>query len=171
MEINYDFPRKMARKVIKDYNIKSVPVDIKIIIEGLGLKYVELDDPEYIDGVVMKIKGKFVFVLNKAKPLNRQRFTIAHELGHIFLKHELRDFYDPESAREEELQDETIGNKKPAKEIEADIFASELLVPYDFLKQHKNEINNLDLLSRTFLVSKDVMSIAVNNYWRYLARK
>lgn len=170
MEINYDFPRQMARKVIKDYKIKSAPVNIKIIVQGIGLKYVELDDPEYIDGVVMKIKETLVFILNKAKPLNRQRFTIAHELGHYFLKHDIRDFYDPESVRGEEFQDECIENKKSPKEIEADIFASELLVPYELLKQYKNDIKNIKLLSKTFLVSKDVMSIAVNNYWRYLSR-
>ena len=170
MEINYDFPRQMARKVLKDFKIKSAPIDIKIIVEGIGLKYIELDDTEYIDGVVMKIKEKTVFVLNKAKPLNRQRFTIAHELGHIFLKHDIRDFYDPESVREEELQDVHIESSKSTKEIEADIFASELLVPYDLLKQFKDDIKNIELLSKKFLVSKDVISIAVNNYWRYLSR-
>ena len=102
-------------------------------------------------------------MLNKAKPFVRARFTLAHELGHIFLNHDKREFYDPEVARE--AGEDAPKNAKPAKEREADAFASELLIPIEQLKKHQSDLKNLDKLAGIFQVSKHAMSIAVANFF------
>jgi Zn-dependent peptidase ImmA (M78 family) len=51
--------------------------------------------------------------------VGRRRFTIAHELGHIFLGHELL----------EDRHGRTFNTDKPQAETEADIFASRLITP------------------------------------------
>src|SRR4030042_358733 len=130
MEANYTLAREMARKILKDYNLSEVPTDFSAIFQKLKLKYIELNDAEDIDGAILEIDGKpAIAVLNKARPIQRQRFTLAHELGHIFLEHTKRDIYDPEEIRESDAQ--SSGKTKPPKEIEADFFAAELLVPYE----------------------------------------
>src|SRR3989339_522343 len=101
MEPNYSFARNMARKVLKDYKLSEAPTDLTAIFQGLNLKYIELNDADEIDGAILEIKGKpAIAVLNKARPLQRQRFTLAHELGHIFLKHTRRAVYDSGEIRE-----------------------------------------------------------------------
>lgn len=166
VEPNYSFARNMARKVIKDYKLAEVPTDLTRVSQKLGLKYIELNDPEGIDGAIIEIESKpAIAFLNKAKPIQRQRFTLAHELGHIFLKHSKRDLYDAEDSRDigEELTDQS----KPPKEKEADTFASELLIPYDKLKKYEADINDIAKLAGIFQVSKQAMTIAVMNYWKH----
>ena len=170
MEPNYSFARNMARKVLKDYKLSEVPTDLTIIFAGLDLKYIELNDANEIDGAILEIEGKpAIAVLNKARPLQRQRFTLAHELGHIFLEHIKRDIYDPEEIRESDVQ--SSGKTKPPKEVEADTFAAELLVPYEHLKIYTSDINNIDKLAGIFLVSKQAMTLAVMNFWKHTAKK
>ncbi|MDO9567610.1 MAG: ImmA/IrrE family metallo-endopeptidase [Candidatus Desulfaltia sp.] len=165
MEPNYAFSRNIARKVLKDYDLSEVPTDLLKVFKRLGLKYIELNDAEDIEGAILEIDGKpAIAVLNKAKPIPRQRFTLAHELGHIFLAHTQRDIYDPEKDRENTA---TLAKQsKPPKEVEADVFASELLVPYEQLKKHTADINNVDKLAGIFQVSKQAMTLAVMNFWK-----
>ena len=170
MEPNYSFARNMARKVLKDYKLSEAPTDLTAIFQGLDLKYIELNDSEEIDGAILEIDGKpSIAVLNKARPLQRQRFTLAHELGHIFLEHIKRDIYDPEEIRESDAQ--SSGKTKPPKEIEADVFAAELLVPYEQLKKYSSDMSNVDKLAGVFQVSKQAMTLAIMNYWKHTGKK
>jgi Zn-dependent peptidase ImmA (M78 family) len=170
MEPNYSFARNMARKVLKDYKLSEIPTDLTVIFQRLDLKYIELNDADEIDGAILEIEGKpAIAVLNKARPLQRQRFTLAHELGHIFLEHIKRDIYDSEEIRESDA--ESSGKTKPPKEIEADIFASELLVPYEQLKKYHADMSNVDKLAVIFQVSKQAMTLAVMNFWKHAGKK
>lgn len=164
---NYKFAKDTARKVLKDHKLTSIPTDLKKIFDKLGLQFIELEDPTDIDGAIIEIDGKpRIAVLNKSKSISRQRFTLAHELGHIFLSHNKRDFYEIVE-NESEVPDSPSEKAKPPKEIEADVFASELLIPYHQLKKHQDSVNDLENISKLFQVSKDAMSIAIANYWRY----
>lgn len=163
MGANYKFAYEKARQVLKMYKITEVPTDLQAICKGLGVEYVELDDPEALDGALLEMNGMHVAMLNRAKSFVRGRFTLAHELGHICLEHGKRDFYDPEMARE--LGEDVQENKKPAKEQEADAFASELLMPTDQLKKYQSELKNLEKMANLFQVSKQAMSIAINRYY------
>lgn len=169
IEANYKYARDMAKKILKQHNITDVPTDLHVICERLGLEYVELNDPNELDGAVLVMNGSRVAMLNRAKPFVRARFTLAHELGHIFLNHDKRDFYDAEAARE--LGEDMSDNVKPAKEKEADAFASELLIPMEQLKNFQGELKNPDKLAEIFQVSKPAISIAITNYFQYFEKK
>ncbi len=161
---NYPLARNMARKVLKQYNITEVPTDLQKICAGKGLEYVELDDPEELDGMLMELEdGTRVAMVNKAKSYVRGRFTLAHELGHLFLNHDKRDFYDAEVARE--YGEDIPENAKPPKEQEADAFASELLIPVEQLMKYQAELKNPEKLAGIFQVSRPAMVIAVANFF------
>jgi len=161
---NYALARNMARKVLKQYKIMEVPTDLQKICEGQGVEYVELDDSEELDGMLLEIEdGTRVAMVNKAKSFVRGRFTLAHELGHIFLNHDKRDFYDAEVARE--YGEDFPENAKPPKEKEADAFASELLIPMEQLKKYQNDLKNPDKLAGIFQVSRPAMTIAIANFF------
>jgi len=163
MEPNYKFARDKAKFVLKKYKINDVPTNLEIICDGLGLEYVELDDPNELDGALLEMHGMQVAMLNRAKSFIRGRFTLAHELAHIFLEHGKREFYDAEASRE--LGDDVPENAKPAKEREADAFASELLIPMEQLKKYQSELKDLDKVAGIFQVSRQAMSIAISNFY------
>ncbi|ABQ26400.1 ImmA/IrrE family metallo-endopeptidase [Geotalea uraniireducens] len=160
---NYTYAREMARKILKKHKINEVPTNLQVICESLGLEYVELDDPDELDGMILELDGTRVAMLNKAKPFVRARFTLAHELGHIFLNHDKREFYDAEVARE--YGEDMPENAKPPKEQEADAFASELLIPVEQLKKYQSDLKNPDKLAGIFQVSKPAMTIAIANFF------
>jgi len=161
---NYSLARNMARKVLKQYKIVDVPTDLRKICEGEGLEYMELDDPEAVDGMLMELEdGTRVAMVNRAKAYVRGRFTLAHELGHIFLRHDKRDLYDAEAVRE--LGEDMPESAKPPWEQEADAFAAELLIPQEQLKKYQTELKNPEKLAGIFQVSRPAMAIAIANFF------
>ena len=161
---NYSLARNMARKVLKQYKIMEVPTDLRKICEGEGLEYMELDDPAAVDGMLIELEdGTRVAMVNKAKAYVRGRFTLAHELGHIFLRHDKRDFYDAEVARE--YGEDMPESAKPPWEQEADAFAAELLIPMEQLKKYQAELKNPEKVAGIFQVSRPAMAIAIANFF------
>ena len=90
----------------------------------------------------------------------RIRFTLAHEIGHIYLNH-LKDF------QETEIQRNGLNNKLYGiLEKEADMFARNLLCPYPLLKKVVNNFNidpiNIQIINETFKISRQASSIRLN---------
>jgi len=102
-------------------------------------------------------------MVNKAKSYVRGRFTLAHVLGHIFLRHDKRDFYDAEAVRE--YGKDMPESAKPPGEQEADAFAAELLIPMEQLKRYQAELKNPEKLAWMFQVSRPAMTIAISNFF------
>ena len=74
-----------------------------------------------------------VIGVNSLHHSNRQRFTIAHECGHLRL-HKGRQSYVDRSFRINR-RDEVSSQATDAEEIEANRFAAELLMPYRMIKE------------------------------------
>lgn len=82
-------------------------------------------------------KGNRSFIVyNALKSVSRQRFTLAHEYGHIKLNHAGKSLYDLEKGT----------GSYTREEFEADTFASCLLFPlhkrYEYRKKSSYEIAN-----------------------------
>ena len=87
---------------------------------------------------------------NKDKHVHRKRFTVAHELGHLVLGHT--------SKHGDHFLEAFDGEGLDLKEIEANQFAAELLVPLSMIKEKiENGTKNVDTLVVDFWVSRDVM--------------
>ena len=73
------------------WNLGSAPIqNMTELLEERGIKVFKLDLPERVDGLscrVHRLDGDDVpvVVCSTGKTLERQRFTIAHELGHLVL--------------------------------------------------------------------------------------
>ena len=91
------------------------------------------------DGILGKINLK-TLVINVnpllKEDINRLRFTLAHEIGHLVLHQELLGNYISEHVDRKEHFSLTLKSLDFNKrmEIQANIFASTLLLPYKFLK-------------------------------------
>lgn len=120
----YKKARDASWQILIDFKIGSLPVDIVQIASEAGISIVkdsevhELYDNEA--GASIKDGEKWYIVYDDSMVRGRIRFTIAHELGHIFLGHPLKEGHNSRT---------TFDTDKPAIETEADIFASRLLSP------------------------------------------
>lgn len=95
------------------------------ILKGENIKYREIEaDETKFAGVFTKAPSeqKYIMINSNMNNNGRKNFTIAHELGHYFLNHELKHAEFDRQVNEECL------NKEPM-EYEADYFATCLLMP------------------------------------------
>ena len=99
---NYVRPVQLSISVLRDAGIDSFPVSLKQILRHYGIRLMSYEDYCRCNGIDMRVcfnlfgkdgatienNGKYLIVYNKnATPKDRKRFTLAHELGHIFHRH------------------------------------------------------------------------------------
>jgi len=107
----------------------SIPVDVNNLARRLGItvKSSHLDDNQ--SGYIRKeINGGFTIGLNRSDGEKRQRFTLAHELGHYFLHSDLLIAGGSHFDRLYSGHNES-GVLSPREEAQANRFAAELLMP------------------------------------------
>lgn len=150
--------KALARNFLKKNNLYSFPIDVKKAAEILGAVIIFQKLPK-ISGMLLKGDHEnypYIIAVNVDKNFYHRRFTIAHEIGHIVLNHfkKYKVLYDREDLIISSLQ----------LEKEANIFASELLVPTDKLKSVLTLQPSLKGLCSFFQVSAQVMRYRLKNY-------
>lgn len=144
---------------------RQVPVDVDRLAEALGVtvRYAYLN-PE-ISGMLEREKKTrdYIITVNASHPPTRQRFTLAHELGHYMLhRHLVGDGVDDDRAyRSTEVgryHNTAIG---PRQETEANRFAANVLMPHDGIDRVRSttRLNSPRALAEAFGVSEHAMSI------------
>lgn len=158
----------MVKRVLSESGVTAPPIDLKRILQAHSIAYVEVEDfPETVSALIVEDGQRTYAAVNSREHLHRQRFSLAHELGHYFLHRQAPAFEEPitiDNPPEEEWQE---GSKDPA-EAEADMFAGELLVPSEMLKKHYRKGVTIPDLSKLFLVSEQVISIAISRHYSTL---
>jgi Zn-dependent peptidase ImmA (M78 family)/DNA-binding XRE family transcriptional regulator len=84
-----------------DWELGSAPIlDLIDVLEGQGIRVFSIQDSidSKFDGLAAKIQDQPVIVISSDWPGDRQRFTLAHELGHLVLKGRLPKEIDEEKA-------------------------------------------------------------------------
>jgi Zn-dependent peptidase ImmA (M78 family) len=84
-----------------------------------------------VSGILYRDGSKAIIAVNATHARTRQRFTIAHEIGHLRL-HEGRPMFVDRSVRLDR-RDERAARGVDAKEIEANSFAAALLMPEEMI--------------------------------------
>lgn len=137
------------RQLAEKHNISLYPLDIEALTAKLGIVILKEDGEEDFSGCIeQRSDGRFYLSVNKYHNIRRQRFTIAHELGHYILHRN----------RLNEIGRETILMREPAAltqvEREANDFASELLIPKAVIDaQISRGMNQIEDLADFFQVS------------------
>jgi Zn-dependent peptidase ImmA (M78 family) len=156
----------LARKIIKKHSL-SVPFDLDALVGQYAEVLYKSIPVEGVDGVCLNLKmpgKKHVVIVNSNSVRVRQKFTLAHELGHIIIPWHLGTFIDDIDVS---TQSNSANNKYWEIEREANRFASELLMPFEwvyeaFLKDP--DIESLISLTRTNCgVSEPAARIRVKN--------
>jgi Zn-dependent peptidase ImmA (M78 family) len=103
LQINNSFENPIKRRKVSASNdIEEIVSDLRIeweigfdpihniiqLLEDKEIKIIEINEPENnFDGLATIINGKYpVVVLNKTFSVERKRFTLLHELGHLLLE-------------------------------------------------------------------------------------
>lgn len=127
-----------AKAIIADYGVKEPPVPIEKIVKSLGvtIQYASFDDA--LSGMAFVRKGISIIGVNALHHPNRQRFTIAHELGHHILHADL--------LQSEVHVDKVVLNRNKIsaqgvdfREMQANAFAAEILMPSAWLDDIIND--------------------------------
>ena len=150
--------RARARGLVEAAGIATPPVPVERIARMLdvSIRYAPLEDD--LSGMAF-IKGEAkVVAVNALHHPNRQRFTIAHELGHHVL-HAERLRAGVHVDRVIMRRDHVSAEGSDDFEIEANVFASELLMPRQLIATEAGAFLDFDdevglaSLARRFKVS------------------
>jgi Zn-dependent peptidase ImmA (M78 family) len=154
--------------ILTKNNIKTPPVNVFNIAnnEGIELGYLTRKKVQS-GGVEGKLyfhdRGKnWIIKYNKEASVNRQRFTVAHELAHYFIHG--ANFEDGEDVLFRSLQSDPY-------ELQANQFAAELLMPKTMIihigpkivKKSRSKPDFLKQMSETFMTSMEAMKYRLNN--------
>lgn len=156
-----------ARRVFASARVDTFPVDVSIVAAHLDLQIVPRLFPasERTSGALLRRPDGAVIIVNKSHSVVRRRFTVAHEIGHYVL-------HDDE-LHVDRFRDDRSETGTDAKEVEANAFAAELLMPEAVLRKEVPPMELLDLdadaqetiarLARRFGVSAQAMTWRLSN--------
>ena len=119
-------PRIEARKLLQDLKLGALPISLMQVCKSLKIP-VFFDRLTGLDGFFVQHPETHAtaIIVNDSTSLFRQRFSIAHEIGHIRMRHGLAGCSVSGQIK-----------RSPELEVSANIFASELLMPKMFLQRH-----------------------------------
>lgn len=159
-----------AEALLRDVGISRPPINVEKVAAHLGIKINNEPFEGDLSGVLIRNQDTAVIGVNRGHSLVRKRFSIAHEIGHYYLRHVGEIFID-----------QLVLNKRDGRssyaidrqEIEANSFAAALLMPAPLVeravidrvtKQPSITLSELteDLASR-FHVSQQAMGYRLIN--------
>jgi len=146
--------RGRARKLIKDARVTQAPVFINqlisIIQKDFNLRISRTNAlPDKCDALTANVSGKITIASNASKSLNRQKFSVGHEIGHLYMGH-------VHTGGQINLDSREIN------EVEANAFGAELIMPLSLLKKDVMQERDIKELAKLYAVSEEAMG------WRLL---
>ena len=150
---------ELAVAELKKYGLYELPIDVHRLARAKNATIYTADfEDKSVSGMISKKGDRFSIYVNREHSATRNQFTIAHELGHLILKHLDGD---RQSITDEQLnmyRRDYTGDDDRRLEVEANKFAASLLMPTEFVIQVWNECEgDLEAMARRFRVSEVAM--------------
>jgi Zn-dependent peptidase ImmA (M78 family)/DNA-binding XRE family transcriptional regulator len=122
-----------ANRLLEDQGVIEAPVDVEALAhsQGMILRFDEME--EKISGVLVKKGDRIFAAINKLHHPNRQRFTVAHELGHLLLHAKSPTVFVDDALVY--FREDDSATPSDALEMEANVFAAALLMPRKLLEK------------------------------------
>jgi len=164
---------RAAEELLGDFGSVSLPVPVEKIAKSLGVqvRFSPLDTE--LSGMIFIKDSVPIVGVNSIHHPNRQRFTIAHELGHFQLH---RDVLSSEVHVDKNfpvlMRDTNSATGWDKREIEANQFAAALLMPRAFIQQALgarpldiDDDRPLEEIAKRFRVSKQALDYRIRNLY------
>lgn len=140
--------RSLVVDLLEQNKVRLAPVNVEKLANNLGISIVYQRTKNDLSGFLFQDfkTNEAIIGVNKSHPENRQRFTIAHEIGHFKL-HKYEGFhFDGIVGTSLKMRDENSSTGLIKEEREANFFASELLMPLHFIQRDIVNFSDSDLL-------------------------
>jgi Zn-dependent peptidase ImmA (M78 family) len=160
---------EMAKKLLARHDIFAPPVLVEDIALDEGLKVVRSAADWNESGFLLRDSSETIIGINSRNAPKRQRFTIAHELGHWMLHDNKRLIVDQSVMLYK--RNDVSSQATDEQEIEANSFAAELLMPRSMVREvaktlRSNATSREDFvtaIAREFDVSIEAMGYRLIN--------
>jgi Zn-dependent peptidase ImmA (M78 family)/DNA-binding XRE family transcriptional regulator len=149
-------PRDTADALLEAAGITSLPIPIEELVIGCGVQILPWDFDNNIDGLVIQLEARAVIWVNRDQAKTRQRFTLAHELGHHLLRHVDEFHLDLGGDLSPNATGEHPGYNWRAERA-ANEFAANLLMPASMIRRASAETTDVSALASQFKVSPAAM--------------
>jgi Zn-dependent peptidase ImmA (M78 family) len=164
-------PYLRAQEVLAHLGIHTAPTPVEKVAKALGAQVRFSPFDEELSGMIHVKDGVPVIGVNSLHHPNRQRFTIAHELGHLELHRQMiTSNVHVDKNFPALMRDPTSATGTERVEIEANQFAAELLMPRKLIEQalagKQFDIDDdgpIDELAKKFRVSKQAVEYRIGN--------
>jgi Zn-dependent peptidase ImmA (M78 family) len=117
---------QLAEGLLARTGVTDLPVPVETIAREVGAVIRRGPLPSDLSGFLLQDHGRTIIAVNSRQAKQRQRFTIAHEIGHLLL-HNFQSHVD--RGFEIYRRDQRSSRAEVAAEIEANQFAADLLMP------------------------------------------
>jgi Zn-dependent peptidase ImmA (M78 family) len=145
-----------VRAAITRHQLRA-PVDVVAIARDIGINVFKAPLGPKIAGVLRRDKehggrSGFIILVRDGDPKNRQRFTVAHEIGHFVLHR---------SSAESGIEDDEFYRALSGPmEREANEFAADILMPWELINQLQGSgIVKLNDIAKRLAVSRQALAI------------
>jgi Zn-dependent peptidase ImmA (M78 family) len=155
--------RHAADSLLKDAKINEPPVKIKELLRFIPARFNLTiagwgNLPDKVDALTRKEDGITIIGYSSKAPLVRQKFSVAHEIGHLYMGH-LHG------------QSSIDVNSTDNDEVEANQFAAQLIMPPQMLRKDiKAGIKDPKDLAKRYGVSEIALWYKLNEtgLWKLL---
>lgn len=154
-QINEELEELTSEILIKN-DLYKIPADILVIAKNNNISVYKIDLGERVLGAIRykKEEEKFQILLNNREDLTRQRFTLAHEIGHFFLHQDI--------LKSDEIHIDIMYRITEENEKEVEYFAGALLMNKLLLEKTYETIKDIKELAKLFEVSESDMTLRLS---------
>lgn len=136
------------------------PVMVGAIAKDLGIPVLRMSLGPAIAGQLMRDKRKggrsgFLILINSEHAINRQKFTLAHEIAHYVLH---RDLINDGVIDDTMYRSDLSGHL----EVQANQLAADIIMPIRLVKRALNTTEDTQKLAEMFQVSEQAMKIRLD---------
>jgi Zn-dependent peptidase ImmA (M78 family) len=163
-------------KILKAEGVGAPPVEVEKIAKSKGAEIVPYEMGNEMSGILVIKGNRAIIGINPSQSKVRQRFTIAHELGHYLLhsnnnKEQKEQLFVDKDFIVKFRSKKTYSEQEMLHERQANAFAAALLMPKQFIFVELNKAQNQELsenelieeLARTFEVSVPAMTYRLSD--------
>lgn len=127
--------REAAEELLLEARVVKPPIPVERLarVRGAQVRYEPLDSD--LSGMLFREEDRAIIGVNAFHPKSRQRFTIAHELGHLALHEPSPTGVHVDHRFLVRRRDERSSSATDREEIEANGFAAALLMPASMLEE------------------------------------
>ncbi|MBC8064841.1 MAG: ImmA/IrrE family metallo-endopeptidase, partial [Chlorobia bacterium] len=145
---------------------RDLLADLERVAKHLGLSVQPAALGDNVSGLLVVENGRGMIGFSDEHPITRQRFTIAHEIGHFVMHLSNGSLFIDRDFSAVYRRDKKSETGEQLREIEANSFAAALLMPESLVKLEMSSLNfdwgeehALRVLADKFQVSTQAMSL------------